>query len=252
MERPKPCILVAPLGDSPGVVTTAMDALCDEGFQPVQVHCLALPAPGAKLQGVANETPLFRNDSDGQDGPRIAEKGRQLWMLTQGYGDWWTQPYPWNPVVKWWVLNIASDDLTTEAESFRFFQGCTEVLTHVQGEIDRSSGELEGWLSLAGGRKSMAALAHTAAFFCAPSVRLCHVMVRTDYSIHAREHWHPPAEERTFIELPVAGRLAEALPPDVRNAFESALREGQSFSDLNRRYADLINSYAANQYGCGG
>lgn len=230
----KDCVLVASLGQSPGVVTTAMDALWSEGYRPVTVHCLALPGDSGQMQQPGDSAPLFRDDSASEHGPQVAPAARRLYQAALGYGNLGGKKwYDWQPTIKWWVLNINSNDLTSDKDSFRFFQGCMEVLTQVQSEINESSGELEGWLSLAGGRKSMSALIHTAAFFCGPSLRLCHVTVSREYNdLDVERHWHPPASERTFIELPNMADMLGVLPPEAMEA-------------VARRREDLLQSFGA-------
>ncbi|NSW58074.1 MAG: hypothetical protein HPY44_18875 [Armatimonadetes bacterium] len=217
----QPCILVATLGKSPGVVTTTIDALYERGYETQMVHCLALPRAG--VTRVGNE--LFRTEED----PRVDAIERMLFNRATD-DNAWTQRYPWNPELHWHVLNIERPDLVDSDDHFRFFQGCARVLADVETQVGEN-GELTGWLSLAGGRKSMSALAHTASFFFAPSLRLCHVTVTHDYQETHDHHWHPPSGERTFIELPTPAMIRQQLSPDIQTALLKATFEASSFDD---------------------
>lgn len=222
----QPCILVATLGKSPGVVTTTIDALCDAGYEPKDVHCLTLPRHGAK----ADSDELFRNDEE----PSVGPIEKMLHTRAQDE-EWWNAKYPWQPRLIWHVLNIERPDLVDSHDHFRFFQGCASVLAQLEAQLQQDS-SLTGWLSVAGGRKSMAALAHTAAFFFGPSLRLCHVTVKHDYAETHEYHWNPPSCKRTFIELPTPAKIKQALAPSIQATLLRATLEASDFSDLEARY----------------
>lgn len=222
----KPCILVATLGKSPGVVTTTIDALYDEGYEPQVVHCLTLPRNGA----IADSDGLFRHDAE----PFIAPIERMLYNRAND-NVWWKARYPWGPQLIWHVLNIGGPDLIDSDDHFRFFQGCAKVLAKLEAQLQEDT-SLIGWLSVAGGRKSMAALAHTAAFFFGSSLRLCHVTVSHDYIETHSHHWNPPSSERTFIELPTLARIGQELDPGIQAALLKATLGAKDFGDLEAQY----------------
>ena len=214
----QPCILVATLGKSPGVVTTTIDALCDAGYEPKDVHCLTLPRHGAN----ADSDELFRNDEE----PSVGPIEKMLHTRAQDE-EWWNAKYPWQPRLIWHVLNIERPDLVDSHDHFRFFQGCASVLAQLEAQLQQDS-SLTGWLSVAGGRKSMAALAHTAAFFFGPSLRLCHVTVRHDYAETHEYHWNPQAVRNVHRVADASENQASACPEHPSAALRATLMPATS------------------------
>lgn len=180
--------------------------------------CIALPSPAV---GRDPDAGLFRNE----DTPALHEK---LGPLSTEL-DFGPQRYK-TIAVEWYVLNTDSEDLMTEDDNLAYYHGCLQVMERADmlvrgGEVD------SGWLCLAGGRKSMSALAYSAAIPMGPLLLPCHVTVSRRIEDLAKTNpghtlvMHPPAGERTLIELPkIRSRGLRSLSPDERGRLKTVER----------------------------
>jgi CRISPR-associated protein (TIGR02584 family) len=231
-RNPK-CVLVATLGKSPGIVTTAIDALWYwKGLQVAQVHCLALPCPGAgfRFADGGGADPLLR---EGDRIPKLHEKLSLLVSeLDPPYGhNFYAQTHGWTLKVEWRVVNLKTDDLLTEPDNLRFFQACAQVLVEAEHAAAREGAE--AWLCIAGGRKSMSALAHTAAVFLTPSVKVCHAIVSNTTEDKADPVMHPGRDNSSLIELPSLTGV-RGIPAAKRDKALAGVLAATSLGELNK------------------
>lgn len=189
------CVLVTTVGKSPGTVTTAIDALADEGHTVRYVYCLALPASGVTAQAHGG---LFRDEMSPvvthELGPLVRELAR---AEATGTG---LRAY-------WRVVNVGADDLMTPGDNLTFYRACAQVLVEAERTIEEDAVPC-GWFCLSGGRKSMSALLYSAAVMFAPRLLPCHVVLAQRIEDIAagnagdKQVMHPPSAERTLVKLP--------------------------------------------------
>lgn len=218
------CLLVATLGKSPGIVTTCIDCLADRGKTVTRLLAIAMPEDNTPAEpgGAA-----FRRNVD-VSRPRVLNPVVRALKGTA-------------TVVDWYVLNLDSGDLMTEADNLAYYLGCLDVIERAD-ELMCGGDFGTSWLCLAGGRKSMSALAYSAGIAAGSGLSPCHVTVSKRIEDLAaqepgrNEVLHPPGDERAFMELP---RLTGSLTPLSSDA-RSKLRGATSFGELNRTYDDIV------------